>query len=322
MRKIPASFAVLGLLGLALVGCSSAGGTAADCPRPAASASTALGAVEVTGATDELPDVQIRTPFHVTAASFQDLAAGEGPAIVTDDQLVVLDIAVLSGATGDELVATPYDGDLSRVFPVSTWLQTFPGIDGVLDCAAAGSRIVVALAPEDIDTATAASIGLAEDDSAVAVIDVRKVYLPAADGAPQFNSGAGLPTVVRAPDGRPGIIVPDADPPKDVAVQTLLKGDGPEVTGEDPVRVHYTGLTWADRTVFDTTWDGEPASLTLDAVVPGFAEALQGQTVGSQVLVVVPPDQGYGSEGSGSVPPDSTLVFVVDILGIDQAPAQ
>ena len=124
---------------------------------------------------------------------------------------------------------------------------------------------------------------------------------------------------MRAPDGRPGIIVPDGAPPKDLVVQTIKKGDGENVTGDVPVRVHYTGVLWDDKTVFDTTWDGDPKSITLDAVVPGFATALKGQTVGSQVMVVVPPDQGYGKTEQASVPADSTLVFVIDILGLDAA---
>jgi hypothetical protein len=319
VRKIPVALAVLGLLGAALVGCSQPGATTADCPRPVATDSAVSDLVTVSGSPEELPDVEIDTPFHVAGVSFEDVRAGEGVAIASDQQLVVLDIALVDGTTGESLVATPYDGDLSRVFPVSTWLQTFPGLAEPLQCAAAGSRVVVALAPDDIDSETASSLGLEENASAVAVVDVRKVYLRAANGAPQFTSNVGLPTVVRAPDGRPGIIVPDATAPDELVVQTLLKGDGAEVSGDDPVRVHYTGVTWADRTVFDTTWDGEPASVDLADMVPGLAEALQGQTVGSQVLVVVPPDQGYGSDGSGTIPPDSTLVFVVDILGIDSA---
>ena len=71
-----------------------------------------------------------------------------------------------------------------------------------------------------------------------------------------------------------------------------------------------------------TTWDGEPASLTLDAVVPGFAQALEGQTVGSQVMVVVPPDSGYGDAAQGEIPANSTLVFVIDILGLDEVAAE
>ena len=155
--------------------------------------------------------------------------------------------------------------------PVSRWIQVFPTIYDALECATEGSRVVVALPPGGVEAETAASNGLAEDESAIAVIDLHKVYLSKADGANVYNTGRGLPSVVRAPDGRPGIIVPDGEPPTEVTVQTIKKGDGPVVTGDQPVRVHYTGVLWDERTVFDTSWDGEPASLTLDQVVPGFA---------------------------------------------------
>jgi peptidylprolyl isomerase len=159
-----------------------------------------------------------------------------------------------------------------------------------------------------------------EDDSVVAVLDIRKVFLAKAEGAEQFNVDRGVPSVVRAPDGRPGIIVPDAEPPAEVVVQTLIKGTGPEVTGDEAVRVHETGLTWADREIFETTWDDGPKSIDLSTMLPAYADALIGQPVGSQVLIVIPPDQGYGAEGQGPAPADSTLVFVVDILGVDQVP--
>jgi peptidylprolyl isomerase len=116
--------------------------------------------------------------------------------------------------------------------------------------------------------------------------------------------------------------VPDNAPPKELVVQTIIKGDGEKVTGDVPVRVHYTGVLWDGKTVFDTTWDGDPKSITLDSVVPGFATALKGQTVGSQVMVVVPPAEGYKDQAQGSIPANSTLVFVIDILGLDAvAPA-
>ncbi|MET0781602.1 MAG: FKBP-type peptidyl-prolyl cis-trans isomerase [Microbacterium sp.] len=319
MRKIPASLAVLGLVAVGLVGCSLPGSNA--CARPDASDSPALDAVTVSGPIDDAPDVELYTPFHTSSAAFQDTVVGEGTQITTDTQLVVLDVTIISGETGENLVETSYDGDLSRVSPVSRWIEVVPGFEDALDCATEGSRIVVALPPGSIEAATAESLEVGEDESAVAVVDVRKVYLSQADGANQFNVGNGVPTVVRAPDGRPGIIVPEAAPPTDLVIQTIKKGTGPEVTGEEPVRVHYTGLTWADRTVFETTWDGEPKSIELDSMLPGFAEALIGQTVGSQVMVVIPPDQAYGDQAQGPIPADSTLVFVVDILGIDQAAA-
>lgn len=273
------------------------------------------------GATDAAPEVTVATPFHVATTAFEDVETGAGTAITDGEQLVVLDITLSSGETGEQLVATPYDGDMSRVFALSRWVQTFPGFADALHCATEGSRIVVGLAPGDIQEQTMSGLGLADTDSAVAVVDVRKVFLTKADGANQYNDALGIPTVVRAPNGRPGIIVPDATPPSDLVVQTLLKGDGPEVTGDVPVRIAYTGVTWAGRKVFDTTWDGEPPSTTLDSLVPGLTDALKGKTVGSQVLVVVPPDQGYGDTQQGGVPANSTLVYVVDILGLDQAPA-
>ena len=52
----------------------------------------------------------------------------------------------------------------------------------------------------------------------------------------------------------------------------------------------------------------------LSGVIPGWTQGLAGQTVGSQVLLVIPPDLGYGDQASGSIPANSTLVFVVDIL--------
>jgi peptidylprolyl isomerase len=291
-----------------------------DCSRPAVSDVDVMDLIEVSGDADAEPEVDVFTPLHAPRVAYEDVETGDGTAITASDQLVVVDVALFSGETGEPLVATPYDGDLSRVYPVSQWTQNFPGFDEALQCATEGSRVAIALAPGDIEAESAASLGLAEDDSAVAVVDVRKVYLRAADGANQFNSGTGMPTVVRAPDGHPGLVIPDGAPPAELAIQTIKKGAGPEVTGDDPVRVHYTGVVWGEDEPFDSSWEAQPASMTLDGVVPGFAQALEGQTVGSQVLVVIPPELGYGDQEQGAIPADSTLVFVIDILGLDAAP--
>ena len=60
--------------------------------------------------------------------------------------------------------------------------------------------------------------------------------------------------------------------------------------------MHYTGVKWSDGTVFDSSWEaGAPATFATTGVVEGFKQALEGQTVGSQVLVVIPPAFGYGA---------------------------
>lgn len=318
MRKIPAALVVLGLVTVGLAGCSLPG--ASDCSRPAVSDPDVMDLITVEGETDAEPEVDVYTPLKASHLAYEDVVTGEGTAITAPNQLMVIDVSVYNGETGEPIVATAYDGDLSRVTSPSQWTENFPGFEEALHCATDGSRVAVALSPDDMSAEVASSFGLAEDESAVAVIDIRKVYLPAADGASQFNSGFGLPSVVRAPDGRPGLIIPEGAAPEELVVQTLKKGDGAEVTGEEPVRVHYTGVVWGEDEAFDTTWDGEAASVTLDGVVPGFADALEGQTIGSQVLVVIPPDLGYGDQDQGAIAAGSTLVFVIDILGIDAAP--
>ena len=96
--------------------------------------------------------------------------------------------------------------------------------------------------------------------------------------------------------------------------QDLIKGKGAEVKDTQTVVAHYTG--WLlDGTQFDSSWDrGTPSSFSLDEVIAGWKQGLAGHTVGSHVLLVVPPDLGYGNKDSGKIPANSTLVFVVDIL--------
>jgi FKBP-type peptidyl-prolyl cis-trans isomerase len=91
------------------------------------------------------------------------------------------------------------------------------------------------------------------------------------------------------------------------------------VKSGDSVLVNYTGVIWKTGTVFDSSWEnGAPIAVTATKgkAIPGFLDALKGAKVGSQILAVIPPDQGYGDTASGAVPAKSTLVFVIDVLGI------
>lgn len=319
MRKASAVVAALVLSTVALTGCTAAptyDGVA--CTRDAAT-SGVDGLVTVSGGFGTTPRVEMYSPLHVDETSFTDLIVGDGTPLTTGDQLAVLDLALYSGTTGEQVIATEFNGDLGRLSNIDAWSQQIPGVASVLECATEGTRMLAAITPEDFGEAGLQGFGFAPDDSVIAVIDVVKTYLPRAEGSLEFNAGGGLPTVVRAPDGRPGIIVPDAPAPTHLVTQVLIKGDGEPVTADQPFRVHYTGVVWDTREVFDTSWDGNPLQFDLASVIPGFAQALEGQTVGSQVLIVVPPELGYGDQPQGRIPADSTLVFVVDILGLDPA---
>ena len=102
----------------------------------------------------------------------------------------------------------------------------------------------------------------------------------------------------------------------------LKKGDGPAVaSGRHGRSCNYTGVKWTDGMVFDSSWERvRPLTFTTTGVVDGFQQALEGQTVGSQVLVVIPPAAGYGAAESNEQDlAGETLVFVVDILATQHA---
>lgn len=311
MRKTAAALISLGLAALALTGCSSApafGGQA--CPTQPGSSALA-GSVSVTGEFGTAPHVHVSTPTHVQSLSVNDLIEGTGTAVTAAHQPVVVDVALYSAKTGKKLVATDFSGDLSRVGDVDSWASQAKGIGEALQCATAGSRILVGIPRADVSQELAQGVALASDDSIVAVMDVLKVYLPHAEGALEYNDALGLPTVVRAPDGRPGIIIPDAKKPTTLVTQTLIRGDGAKIAKDDAVRVQFTAVNWDTRKVTNTTWDSQSTQLT-SAMGEEFEKGLVGQTVGSQVLLVIPAVSGQ----SGS---SDTQVVVIDILGIDAA---
>ena len=107
-------------------------------------------------------------------------------------------------------------------------------------------------------------------------------------------------------------------PPSKLVTQDIVVGNGPAATAADTVDVQYTGTLYSDGSVFDSSWSrGEPATFPLDGVVPGFAQGIEGMQVGGRRVLVIPPDLGYGNRASGPIPGGSTLVFVVDLVGIN-----
>ncbi|RIK85542.1 MAG: hypothetical protein DCC67_03840 [Planctomycetota bacterium] len=93
-------------------------------------------------------------------------------------------------------------------------------------------------------------------------------------------------------------------------------GAGPSPTANDTVQVHYRGQL-VDGTVFDESYGGQPAELPLGQVIPGWSEALQRMKVGDKWQLVIPAKLAYGEQGAaGVIPPNSTLIFEVELLGI------
>ena len=314
MRRLPALVAVTALAGLGLVGCSAS--AASSCPAPTADPKLA-DTVTVSGDFGTVPDVQVRTPFVAEARGVDTVIDGDGTRITQADQVVLLDLSVYDGTSGDRIVSSRYDGNAQNAQALSVWDQTFPDFSSALLCSTEGSRLVISLPYDNVGETAAQGLGIAEGGSAVVVADVRRAYLPAADGEEQFNAGSGMPSVVRAPDGQPGVTVPQSDAPSEVRSETLKKGDGPVVQADSIARVHVLGVGWEDRRQFVSTWESSPAAVTPAQLPEAVASALEGQTVGSQVLVTVPADQTADDQRAFRAPADTALVYVFDILGID-----
>ena len=295
-------------LGLTLAACSSE-----DTPEPSGSASAsasasaaaaadqaALEKVEITGKAGQKPTITLPSePFTVTTPVARLVADGDGKAIEAGDVLP-MHILVVSGADGSEQDGT-YEASPQSLVAGKTQIEP---LETALTGAHVGARIAMA-----VDNG---------QGTAVYAIEVMDARTPAARAEGEAVAPKdGLPTVTLADDGTPSITAASGDAPKELVAQPLIKGDGKKVEKGDSVVVRYSGWLW-DGTAFDSSWDDKSVfvvePLGQAQVITGWNTGLQGQTVGSQVLLVIPPDQGYGDKDQGTIPANSTLVFVVDIV--------
>lgn len=133
------------------------------------------------------------------------------------------------------------------------------------------------------------------------------------------GSGSGpFPTVSGAFGERPALVFPDGEPSDALETIVLSEGDGATVEAGDLLLAHYLGQVW-DGPIFDNSYDrGEPSAFPIGVgrIFEGWDAGLVGQRVGSRVLLTVPPEQAFGSEGNeaAGVSGTDTVTFVVDLV--------
>ncbi len=309
MRIRPlAALSVAALSAVILAGCASSAPDAetspsapptADLCATAAPAGAASDAVTVEGTAGEASTATFAFPLDIPEVQTTVISKGTGDP-VESGQLVTYAFTAYSAETGEELGSLGYGED--PVLPAQ--ISPDSPLGQILGCATPGTRVVAALPASDTNAGE------------VYIFDFVDIVPNAAWGEPQ-EPVEGMPTVTLADDGAPTIELPEGDAPTEVELEVLKKGDGATVAPGDTVLVQYTGVKWSDGSVFDSSWEtGAPASFQTTGVVDGFRQALEGQTVGSQVVVVIPPEFGYGEgEINDTDLKGETLVFVVDILG-------
>jgi peptidylprolyl isomerase len=120
----------------------------------------------------------------------------------------------------------------------------------------------------------------------------------------------------------PVIKKPTTAAPKTLVIKDLITGTGATAEQGDTVYVNYVGALFNNAKVFDASWKDTPGKaisfpLTSGSVISGWVKGLQGMKVGGRRELIIPPSDGYGKAGSGStIPPNSTLIFIVDLLKV------
>ena len=311
-------------VGVVLVaGCSSKAKTSASPSGPVPIESNATASATVSGGFGTTPTIKLVSskPPKVTEVSV--VSRGTGDALKVGELAVVDDYGRTwrSAATFQDTFG---DAEPPDTLPVGTGSIALGGLDRALVGVPVGSRVLVVLPPSAGfgSVTTTLPRGVTKSDTAVLVFDVRAAYAGNAGptGTAVGSGGGALPTVSGGLTTKPAIAIPKTAAPTALSTTTLIQGSGAVTASGDELVVQYVGQIWASGKEFDSSWSRSLPSgfiLGVGELIPGWDKALVGVKVGSRVLLVVPPADGYGSAGqSGAgISGTDTLVFVVDILG-------
>ncbi len=137
---------------------------------------------------------------------------------------------------------------------------------------------------------------------------------------PEGAAAEGAPSEPPEAKGKPKVTVPDGAPPAKLKIEDIEEGTGPAAEAGSQISVNYVGVNYSNGEEFDSSFNtGAPFDFQLGAgmVIPGWDQGLEGMKVGGRRQLVIPPELAYGPQGSPPViGPDETLVFVIDLLGV------
>ncbi|MFF3847524.1 FKBP-type peptidyl-prolyl cis-trans isomerase [Streptomyces sp. NPDC002328] len=315
-----------------LAGCgdekSDSSSTADGSASPSASAPSAAATPKIVDG--PLPAITAGTKFDEKPT----VAKGSGK---PSDQLAVKTVIAGGGRTAAENdyvqanylgqiwdTAKVFDNSYDRGTPLLIQLAQGSIIDGwryALTGKKTGSRVEFSVPPTwGYGPEGNAQAGIKGTDTLVFVVDLQATFnaKSSAEGKDVPQTDAALPKVGTNTDGKaPSVDVPKTDPPKKLVSNYVIEGDGEEVKAENTLLVQYQGVLWDTGKEFDSTYGrGALTSFPLQNVVKGWAQGLTGKKVGSRVVIVIPPELGYGDNppADSGIKKDSTMVFTVDIL--------
>lgn len=313
MTHQPIRRLLLSALGIVLALSAVACGSRSD---PATSAREA---VDVSGDFATKPTIDIDSPMKVGKTSSWVLRQGDGDK-VTAQATTILHLTLADGRTGKTAISTFDQG--SRPLEVTLGEQVFPSLVTALTGKRAGSRVVVASSSRDAyGERGAPQIGIKAGDPVVMVADIVSTDPTSVLDGPEGDDAApprGMPQVREAKGVPSGFVWGKAAKPRKLVTYQLRKGAGPQVRSPSRVTVNYLGTVWAGKKPFDESYSKEPTSFSvgLGSVIKCWDQGLEGVREGARVVLVCPPALAYGKSPQPNIPGRSTLVFVVDVLGV------
>ncbi|MHA7282874.1 FKBP-type peptidyl-prolyl cis-trans isomerase [Arthrobacter sp. TMS2-4] len=288
---------------------------------PSAGAAGILESVEVSGGTDEeAPTVEFDEPLDITGVAARTVVEGDGDAIEAGEELRYQLVSL--NAEDGEVLGDTYSRGEPQVLPVDDMLKEQDAeLYEVLTGSKVGAQVAYTRpAPEAAEGQPAAPEQLIVLKVISAEQPPPEPEVLSPEEVQELDDAGELPTFTFGDDGAPEVSIPDNEPSDDLVVKVLKEGTGEEVTEADTITAKYAGWRWEDGEQFDSSYErGEPAEFPLTGVIEGWTKGLAGQKVGSQVLLVIPGQMGYGDPAPEGRP-SGTLVFFVEIT--DKASAE
>jgi FKBP-type peptidyl-prolyl cis-trans isomerase len=288
-------------------------------PKPV---DTASPLPQVSGATGKKATITVPKADPSDKFVVHTLSQGKGAQIQQGD-LVMTNFTGKIWKSGKDLPGSYDKGGTPQLIPAGA-KTVIPAFADAVVGQKLGSRVLVVAPPNAaFGSAGQQQLGIAGTDTLVFVFDLDKVIPKQAQGS-QTSVPSNLPQVKADKPQAATISVPKNAPPAKLVDKVLVQGSGATVKNGQSVYMQYSGATWkpnegkATATLFDDSWKtGAPFITPIGSgqVIAGWDQGLVGKKVGSRVLLVIPPSLGYKDQAQGdTIPANSTLVFVVDIL--------
>jgi peptidylprolyl isomerase len=192
----------------------------------------------------------------------------------------------------------------------------------LIPTALAGKRVLSIPAA----IATAAALAACGSSSTPGIVappqgGATQAAVTAPPNTPTSTTTASTPKPPSPLAKEPVIHSPGGTPPKKLVVKDLIRGSGPTAKIGETITVNYVGALYKTGKVFDSSWQRHTPFTTrltsgAGGVIPGWAQGLQGMRVGGRRELIIPPSLAYGSQRQASIPPNSTLIFIIDLLAV------